>query len=67
MLVLAEVTSKILWPKTIGKPGFAIPDPQRFYVLKKNYKGWFQGQPVEINNFGMRDNCLLYTSDAADE
>ena len=54
MLILAEITSRVLWPKTMGTPGFAVPDPQRFYVLNKNYKGWFQGHPTEINNFGMR-------------
>ena len=55
-LSFAEVTSRILWPKTMGKPGFAVPDPQRFYILAKNYEGWFQGHPVETNNFRMRDN-----------
>ena len=55
-LVFAEVTARVLWPTTWGVPGFVVPDPQRFYVLAKNYKGWWQDQPVQTNNFRMRDN-----------
>ena len=55
-LVFAEVTARVLWPTTWGVPAFAVPDPQRFYVLAKNYKGWWQDQPVQTNNFRMRDN-----------
>ncbi|MDB4139225.1 hypothetical protein N9746_01755 [Candidatus Thioglobus sp.] len=55
-LVFAEITARVLWPTTWGIPAFAVPDPQRFYVLAKNYKGWWQDQPVQTNNFRMRDN-----------
>ena len=55
-LVFAEITARVLWPTTWGVPAFAVPDPQRFYVLAKNYKGWWQDQPVQTNNFRMRDN-----------
>ena len=55
-LVFAEIAARVLWPTTWGVPAFAVPDPQRFYVLAKNYKGWWQDQPVQTNNFRMRDN-----------
>ena len=55
-LCVAEIIARLLWPTSWGVPAFAVPDPQRFYVLAKNYEGWWSGQPVKTNNFAMRDD-----------
>ena len=35
--------------------------------IKKTYREWLATQPPAIALYKQKENCLLYTSDAADE
>jgi hypothetical protein len=42
------------WDARRGTPGLFVSDAVRQQVLAPNYRGWFAGVPVSINNLGLR-------------
>jgi len=56
ILFVLELFTRLTWDKKQGVPGLVLTHPVRIEVLAPNYKGYYAGQPLKINNLGFRDN-----------
>jgi hypothetical protein len=50
----AEVWVRWRWDPRRGTPGLFLADPVRQQRLAPDYRGWFAGVPILINNLGLR-------------
>lgn len=55
-LLAAEIFVRITWNKKDGVPGLVLTHPSRIETLAPNYRGYFAGQPLRVNNLGFRDD-----------
>jgi len=56
ILLILEIFTRITWDKRQGVPGLVLTHPVRIEVLAPNYKGYYAGKPLNINNLGFRDD-----------
>ena len=55
-LFIAEALVRLTWDAKNGVPGLVLTHPTRVEVLAPNYRGYFAGQPLRVNNLGFRDD-----------
>ncbi len=55
-VLLLEFGIRLTWDRRQGVPGLVLGHPTRVEVLAPNYRGYFVGQPLRINNLGFRDD-----------
>lgn len=55
-VLLLELGVRLTWDRAQGVPGLVLGHPTRVEVLAPNYRGYFAGQPLRVNNLGFRDD-----------
>ncbi|MFA6078628.1 MAG: SGNH/GDSL hydrolase family protein [Candidatus Omnitrophota bacterium] len=55
-ILILELFVRVTWDKKQGTPGLVLTHPTRIETLAPNYKGYFAGQPLKVNNLGFRDD-----------